>query len=428
MIKVKYFYSACVGIETENLSILCDPWFTQGAFDGSWYHYPPPPKDPLAMIGPYKFIYVSHLHGDHYDPQFIKQYLRGYPATKVLIADFKEPNYLDKMMTAEGIKHQVLSSTFEIGKTKFKIFPNESHVNDVDSALAVTYESEYSWKPPHSVVNMNDNRYNQEQVYEIKDFIGERASIGLFSYALGSGHPQTFYESGSRRLEQKKHEKIQLGIDRYLQFKEAFDPYASIPFAGKYVLGGKLSKLNDGRAVIDAVDMLEYDKDAVILADHGAGTITTNAPKNPSIKIRTKPYDNELVNHYIESISREIMDYEKYFGSFPVDKMPIERLVTKAFKNAISKSRCEEDFYICLRWQYNYFVMNVNKNKQDCKFLNAPDMNPSWYIEIDPKHLFGLLTNVFHWDNASVGSHYQTRRFPDGYVERVQHFLYFLHI
>jgi len=421
---VEYYYSACVGIKTQNAKILCDPWFTQGAFDGSWYHYPPPPKDPVETIGMYNYIYISHLHGDHYDPAFLKRYLQRYPSALVLIADFKEPNYLSKMMVAEGIKHKICD-TFTIGSTKFKIFPNESHSNDVDSALAVKFQDSFE---KCSVVNMNDNRYNQRQVNEMREFIGGDATVGLFSYALGSGHPQTFYDLESRKLEQKKSEKIQLGIDRYLQFKEAFNPKHTIPFAGKYVLGGKLAELNEGRAVIDAVDMLEYDDRAIILEDHGHGL---NFGGNGWIRgdARLKPYKKELVDHRIKSISKNKMDYEKYFDSFPVDKMPLERLITKAFKNAIAKSECEEDFYICMRWQYNYFVMNVNKNKQACWFVNAPsDMRPRWEIEIDPKLLFGLLTGVFHWDNASVGSHYQTRRFPDGYVERVQHFLYFLQV
>ena len=35
-----YYYSACVGIRMEGLSVLCDPWFSDGAYYGSWYQYP----------------------------------------------------------------------------------------------------------------------------------------------------------------------------------------------------------------------------------------------------------------------------------------------------------------------------------------------------------------------------------------------------
>ena len=60
MIKVRYLYSACVVIETPDARILCDPWFTDGIFDGAWYRYPKL-KDPVDKIGPCEFIYVSHI-------------------------------------------------------------------------------------------------------------------------------------------------------------------------------------------------------------------------------------------------------------------------------------------------------------------------------------------------------------------------------
>ena len=46
--KVKYIYSACLEIECGGFRILTDPWFTDGAYDGSWFQYP--------KIDPFKHI------------------------------------------------------------------------------------------------------------------------------------------------------------------------------------------------------------------------------------------------------------------------------------------------------------------------------------------------------------------------------------
>ena len=70
--KVRYLYSACVEIETPKLRILCDPWFSEGAFDGSWYHFPKV-KNPINIIKKPDLIYISHIHSDHYDPEFLKK-------------------------------------------------------------------------------------------------------------------------------------------------------------------------------------------------------------------------------------------------------------------------------------------------------------------------------------------------------------------
>ena len=53
---------------------------------------------------------------------------------------------------------------------------------------------------------------------------------------------------------------------------------------------------------------------------------------------------------------------------------------------------------------------------------------PRSEIEIDPRYLFGLLTNVYHWNNAEVGSQYNTRRFPNVLNHAAQSFLNYLTI
>ena len=69
--KVRYIYSACIEIQTEDLRILTDPWFTDGAYDGSWHHFPRI-DDPLEVIREPDLVYVSHIHPDHYDPVFLR--------------------------------------------------------------------------------------------------------------------------------------------------------------------------------------------------------------------------------------------------------------------------------------------------------------------------------------------------------------------
>ena len=48
-------------------------------------------------------------------------------------------------------------------------------------------------------------------------------------------------------------------------------------------------------------------------------------------------------------------------------------------------------------------------------------------IIIDYRYLYGLLTSIYHWNNAEVGSMYLTRRVPlDNFNESVQNYLNFL--
>ena len=76
-IKVKYIYSACVVTKTADVTILHDPWFTDGIYDGTWFVYPEV-NDPLTLIGDVDYVYISHIHPDHYDPIFLRKYFTVY--------------------------------------------------------------------------------------------------------------------------------------------------------------------------------------------------------------------------------------------------------------------------------------------------------------------------------------------------------------
>ena len=57
-------------VQTRYGSVLCDPWFTPAYF-GSWFPFPRNDGlDPRAL-GEVDFLYVSHLHRDHFDPEWL---------------------------------------------------------------------------------------------------------------------------------------------------------------------------------------------------------------------------------------------------------------------------------------------------------------------------------------------------------------------
>src|SRR5688572_25349593 len=75
-------------IETRQASIVCDPWF-EPAFFGSWFVFPRNDQlsdDLRARIEDADFLYVSHLHGDHWDAPWLRTHLRRN--IPVLLPDF----------------------------------------------------------------------------------------------------------------------------------------------------------------------------------------------------------------------------------------------------------------------------------------------------------------------------------------------------
>jgi UDP-MurNAc hydroxylase len=50
--------------------VLCDPWFTPAYF-ASWFPFPDNASLDVEAIGHPSYLYISHLHRDHFDPQFL---------------------------------------------------------------------------------------------------------------------------------------------------------------------------------------------------------------------------------------------------------------------------------------------------------------------------------------------------------------------
>jgi UDP-MurNAc hydroxylase len=71
--KVTFLGQAGLYIETHAGTILCDPWFNPAYF-GSWYPFPANDGIDPASIGSPTYLYVSHLHHDHYDPAWLTEH------------------------------------------------------------------------------------------------------------------------------------------------------------------------------------------------------------------------------------------------------------------------------------------------------------------------------------------------------------------
>jgi UDP-MurNAc hydroxylase len=83
--RTTFLGQAGVYIETRAGSILCDPWFSPAYF-GSWFPFPANDRiDPASIASP-TYLYISHLHHDHFDPAWLSQHMNR-DAT-VLLPDY----------------------------------------------------------------------------------------------------------------------------------------------------------------------------------------------------------------------------------------------------------------------------------------------------------------------------------------------------
>ncbi len=424
-ISVRYIYSACVVIETEDVKILCDPWFTQGAYDGSWFHFPLL-KNPIDKIGNVDIIYISHIHPDHYDPKFLKEYFNVYGEKEIVISDFKS-NFLQKKMLSDGFLPRIIleKNGKKIDNTTLNIIPHETgSISDVDSALSVQYESD---EGSSLVLNINDIITDEYFLEKIKNYFPQ-IDILLCSYTGAGPYPQTYFDLDDKEIIKESLKKKNQFFERYLTTTSALKAKVNIPFAGKYVLGGQLTKLNKFRGVADPVEILEIDPKAVVLDDGGDSVINTK-DLTPSSS-RSQKYSKEDIQARLDNIKDAKMDYEKLINEKYLNELPLFRLLPKAYKIALNHSELVEDYYFFIRLDDRGVLLNANKNNESYKVVRD-DNNlpfPRTEIFIDRVYLFGLLTMIYHWNNAEIGSQFNSRRFPDEFNRKAQNFLNFFHI
>lgn len=70
-------------------SLLCDPWFSPAYF-GSWFPFPDNGDLDIGAISSPDYLYISHLHKDHYDARFLQEHVDK--SATVLLPDFPIPD------------------------------------------------------------------------------------------------------------------------------------------------------------------------------------------------------------------------------------------------------------------------------------------------------------------------------------------------
>ncbi|MDX1871467.1 Rieske 2Fe-2S domain-containing protein [Mycolicibacterium sp. 120266] len=99
-------------IDTTAGSILCDPWVNPAYF-ASWFPFPDNSTLDWDALGTCDYLYVSHLHKDHFDPATLRDHVNKDAV--VLLPDFPVPD-LRRELEALGF-HRFLETTDSVKHT-----------------------------------------------------------------------------------------------------------------------------------------------------------------------------------------------------------------------------------------------------------------------------------------------------------------------
>jgi UDP-MurNAc hydroxylase len=219
--RITFLGQAGFFLETKGVSILADPWFNPAYF-ASWFPFPANDGIDPKVIGSPTYLYVSHLHHDHFDPRFLREHVSK--DAQVLLPAYPLET-LRKELEALGFTRFIETKDlepFQAGPLTLMInalsAPTDGPIGD--SNLLID-DGEVR------VLNMNDSRpIDPDKLLSLG-----RLDVLFLQFSGAIWYPMV-YEFPPRAKEVLAHKKRIAQLARAYRYIEILDPRFVVPSAG----------------------------------------------------------------------------------------------------------------------------------------------------------------------------------------------------
>ena len=433
--KMTFLQSSSVVLEHKETKILTDPWLVDGELYGSWAHYPPSELKP-EDFNDVDYIYLSHIHQDHFSQKTLRHMNKDIPiiihnfASKRLKLNIEklgfsviELDHNTRTHLKDDLYINILAADScnpELCRKYFGCAPMETTFGStsIDTMSVIDNGDQV-------IVNTNDCPFELSSdsakiIMEEYDHI----DLALIGYTSSCAYPQCFDMPLDEKLiaKQKLEDEFLLKAVNYVNL---FKPKYYMPFAGRYTLAGKLSKLNDYRGVTELQDAYDYyiSTDKIDQDEHKC--IILNSQSSFDINTGKQSHDYKRIteqekNDYIKNtLSKVKLDYE--YIQDPSDD-EILSLIPKSYDRFVyqcNQLNWSSDTIVLIKLSNtNYILITCNGN--GWKVISSDDTAKyEKYVKmsLDKRLLKWILMGprYGHWNQAEGGSHIMYERKPNIY-------------
>lgn len=429
--KITKLGSATVIIETTNSKILCDPWLIDGAYYGSWCNFPPIDLDKIKLDD-IDYIYLSHIHPDHFDSNTMAFISRSVP---VLIHKYHQKFFKRSL---ERLNFNVIELDNGVsyplkGNEKISVYAadncdpticgrmfgciSENIVGSMQlDSLCVIEDSGYV------LVNTNDCPYEiAEQA--LKDVKSKYKDIDfvLTGYTSASLYPHCMMNYSKKQMDIGKEYAKKRGLTTAINTVSLLNPDNYMLFAGTYILGGYNFKKNKNLPIPEITDAVSYIETELVSKNIRSSPILLNYLESFDVKSQTQSKPYVPVN--IEERENYIHTKAKYFKyDFENDDFPSNDEIFDLFKKSIIRLR-KKQLEVSLFEDLN-LVFDVNEdlyiviNLEDLELRYIRDisiLNNYHRFKLDTRLLKRALRgpHLANWNNIEIGAHLEFDRKPD---------------
>ena len=433
--RIVHHCNSFITVKSRESSISCDPWVGK-TFENAWLSFPVYKN--LKKICEYEkpqFIYISHLHCDHYDPKSLNQYNKD--KTTVIIKDFNDKRLKNKISNLGFKKIKELKSwqVYKISKNfKVCIIPQLSS-NSSEISESIQYDLDTSiviqcLNTKKVFLNSVDNPFSEKDYLKIKKFIKSKfnSKINVMTIVFGaaSEYPQSFLNIN--RTKEKKR-IIKDSLVKIKSIINKLNPDITFQAGGTYLILGKFHRLNKYIAQPNAKEIYKFsnENNLDIVNIEGGGSIffknnlfhTNKIKKNQTIS-----YMNEVLRKH-----KKI----KYFYEKDL-KLNLNKLDYLYEQSRLNYFRRLGKFNFKTSWKIEFYIYKnlcLNKdgkirfiknnilkkyyvdfcNKRKAKKNKEKKSNLICHIDYDL--FFGFLTKKYVWNAPLSGSVVLFQRKPN---------------
>ena len=288
-----------------------------------------------------------------------------------------------------------------------------------------------------NLLNINDCPF--ELAKNTLETIKKKYEIDLLLLGYGGAgpYPQCFMNLNEKEKIKEAKKKMLFFLNQSCNFIKEIEPKYYMPFAGTYVLGGKLSKLQKIRGVPDIEQAHTYikkelkSKNEIKSQGLRLNNDSTFCLKSEKLSEKYSPLKPDLIKKYIsEKLSKKIFSYEQ-------DKVPsleeifeLSKISHKRYMDKKKQFKINLDMDILLKVENKYIFIDNKSNKLsiiDDKELSK--LKKYVIYDVDSKLLKRILKGpkYAHWNNAEIGSHIKFERNPEKYERGLYYCLSYFH-
>lgn len=220
--RITYYGQACTLIEAGGLKILTDPWLTEGAYQGTWFHthiLADAGVTPETFPKDIDYLFLSHEHLDHFDVNTLKHFRRDIPFLICRFSTGKFHEYLRKLGFT-NIRQVASGESLNLGNdVTATVFGTVEYTND--SAILVEHAGV-------RIFNETDCKLGYDDLRKI-GALG--IDIGFYMFSGANWYPMLYDYPEEKMLEAVRRRRRSL-LRSLVQRVRLTKPKCAVPAAG----------------------------------------------------------------------------------------------------------------------------------------------------------------------------------------------------